>query len=189
MRFTKEQYQQAIRHLHDGLTQLQPDGHCCAICGDSGHQAWECGHNPLYAMAVCEGIARRATEIHDRVHDMERREGSENVAAERADILDDLHDLLHACTSDAYMGASRGPHAVHLPKKLNYRTGDGMIHEVAFFSDTQESGEFRCRDGSGHRLRFRIKAMAHARAGREIVVDETTEDVSCVLCKEASDGH
>ena len=45
--FTREQYEKAIENLQLGMTQLEPDGNNCAICGDTGHQAWECHHNPL----------------------------------------------------------------------------------------------------------------------------------------------
>ena len=44
---SKEQYIKAIENLELGLTQLEPNGNCCHICGDNGHMAWECHHNPL----------------------------------------------------------------------------------------------------------------------------------------------
>ena len=47
MRYTKTKYLSAIDALKLGMTQLEPDGNVCAICGDCGHQAWECHHNPL----------------------------------------------------------------------------------------------------------------------------------------------
>ena len=45
--FTVEEYEKAIEDLKLGMTQLAPDGENCHICGDGGHQAWECHHNPL----------------------------------------------------------------------------------------------------------------------------------------------
>ena len=33
-----------------GMEQLEPDGRCCAICGDNDHQAFECAFNPLVKM-------------------------------------------------------------------------------------------------------------------------------------------
>ncbi len=36
------------------MSQLEPDGDNCHVCHDSGHQAWECHHNPLV-------MARRAS--------------------------------------------------------------------------------------------------------------------------------
>lgn len=45
-----EQYEAAIENLQLGMTQLVPDGNECAICGDGGHQAMECGRNPLLAI-------------------------------------------------------------------------------------------------------------------------------------------
>jgi hypothetical protein len=44
---TVEDYEEAILALLDGMRQLTPDGENCRICHDSGHQAWECHHNPL----------------------------------------------------------------------------------------------------------------------------------------------
>lgn len=46
--FTRDQYHDAIARLKDGLSQLKPDGNNCHVCGDGGHQAWECHHNPLF---------------------------------------------------------------------------------------------------------------------------------------------
>jgi hypothetical protein len=43
----KREYREAIDALELAMTQLQPDGRCCVVCGDTGHQAWECHHNPL----------------------------------------------------------------------------------------------------------------------------------------------
>ncbi len=45
-------YQRALKALADGVGQLEPDGNVCAVCGDNGHQAWECHHNPARAMWV-----------------------------------------------------------------------------------------------------------------------------------------
>lgn len=42
-----EDYTDAIDMLIGARQQLAPDGENCACCGDSGHQAWECHHNPL----------------------------------------------------------------------------------------------------------------------------------------------
>jgi hypothetical protein len=44
---TAEEYVEAIKALRDGSGQLEPDGRDCTVCGDSGHQAFECEHNPL----------------------------------------------------------------------------------------------------------------------------------------------
>lgn len=68
MRFTSEQYDAAIQALQDGKTQLQPDGDHCHICTDSGHQAWECGHNPLYAIHMCETLAAESAALHETLH-------------------------------------------------------------------------------------------------------------------------
>jgi len=44
---TWEDYNEAIDALKMARTQLQPDGRGCVVCGDTGHQAMECHHNPL----------------------------------------------------------------------------------------------------------------------------------------------
>ncbi len=46
--FNEEQYKDAIQRLRDGMSQKSPDGDNCHVCHDSGHQAWECHHNPLF---------------------------------------------------------------------------------------------------------------------------------------------
>lgn len=68
MRFTAAQYDEAIQALQDGKQQLEPDGRHCAICTDGGHQAWECGFNPLYAMAVCRMLAEHSGILHETLH-------------------------------------------------------------------------------------------------------------------------
>lgn len=52
---TAEDYDEAIHDLMKAKEQLKPDGNSCAVCGDGGHQAWECHHNPLV-------IARRTAK-------------------------------------------------------------------------------------------------------------------------------
>jgi hypothetical protein len=117
MRFTASQYDQAIKALFDGRTQLTPDGHCCRICHDTGHQAWECGHNPLLAMATCEGIARAAETLHDRLHVIEEAMHDSPQSEEIADWREDAHDLLHHLAGhDIHMGHQVGPASVSLPE-------------------------------------------------------------------------
>jgi hypothetical protein len=52
MRFINRQYDEAMQSLHDAREQLEADCNSCACCGDSGHMAFECGHNPLVGMAL-----------------------------------------------------------------------------------------------------------------------------------------
>jgi len=52
----------------DAKQQLEPDGHCCSICGDSGHMAWGCGFNPLVAVYLCKHIAADSEKLHDILH-------------------------------------------------------------------------------------------------------------------------
>jgi hypothetical protein len=112
MRFTDAQYQKAIDHLEAARTQLEPNGNGCHCCGGSGHQAFECGHNPLVAMAMCEGIAKRSDTLHDYLHLV----GDDPPLTDACAALERLHDFMHtlsgACT---YMGVQSGPARVHLP--------------------------------------------------------------------------
>lgn len=68
VRFTRAQYEKAIEDLRSGMEQLAPDGLGCAICTDSGHQAWECAFNPLRAMAICGAIAKQSEALHESLH-------------------------------------------------------------------------------------------------------------------------
>ena len=68
MRFTAYQYDEAIRRLQDAKQQLEADGHCCSICGDSGHMAYECGFNPLLAIHFCREIAKASEDLHRTLH-------------------------------------------------------------------------------------------------------------------------
>jgi hypothetical protein len=52
---TLADYNEAIEALQDAKQQMEPDGENCRVCGDSGHQAWQCHHNPLV-------MARRAAK-------------------------------------------------------------------------------------------------------------------------------
>lgn len=49
-RLSANAYNMAIQAIEYAKSQLEPDGRVCAICGDTGHQAWECHHNPLAMM-------------------------------------------------------------------------------------------------------------------------------------------
>jgi hypothetical protein len=96
VRFTSAQYEEAIANLRDAMTQLEPDGRCCVVCGDSGHMAWECGHNPLYAIACCEQIADRATSFHADMHATDEAANVRNVTAEIADQREAAHQRRRA---------------------------------------------------------------------------------------------
>lgn len=111
MRFTDEQYDNAIAHLQDARTQLEPNGNGCHCCGDSGHQAFECGHNPLVAMAMCMGVASDAQKLHDYVHSL----GEKPRADVLRELMDRLHEHLHYLAGhDTYMGQRTGPARVVL---------------------------------------------------------------------------
>lgn len=68
MRFTAKMYDKAIENLNAAKKQLEPDGNCCEVCGDSGHMAFECGFNPLVAMEICKQVTASADKLHDVLH-------------------------------------------------------------------------------------------------------------------------
>lgn len=70
MRFTAQQYDEAIANLQAAKNQLEPDGRDCAICGDGGHQAWECAFNPLRAMAAARAVFDGAHALHEALHSL-----------------------------------------------------------------------------------------------------------------------
>ena len=70
MRFTAHQYDQAIEALQQGKQQLEANALPCSICSDSGHMAFECGHNPLVAVQMCCNIVKSAQQLHDDLHQL-----------------------------------------------------------------------------------------------------------------------
>lgn len=69
-RYTLEQYNEAIRRLQEGKQQLHAEARPCAICGDDGHLAYECGFNPLVAMDMCVQIAHQSEALHETLHQL-----------------------------------------------------------------------------------------------------------------------
>jgi hypothetical protein len=65
---TEQEYAEAIGQLKEAMTQLEPDGRCCAVCSDDGHQAWECRHNPLVLARSFQRIDEGASELHELLH-------------------------------------------------------------------------------------------------------------------------
>lgn len=111
MRFSEAQYQKAIDDINDARGQLAPDGRCCRICHDTGHQAWECGSNPLLAELVCNGIAERAEKLHEEMHRLKESGaiGNADAGADGA-MFDKLHEFLHYLAGyDSHMGQGIGP--------------------------------------------------------------------------------
>lgn len=68
MRFSTIQYDTAIQALEEAKKQLKPDGNPCTVCGDGGHMAFECGHNPLVAVEICHVIAEKSEQLHETLH-------------------------------------------------------------------------------------------------------------------------
>jgi hypothetical protein len=109
MRFTTEQYDAAIEALTLAKQQLEPDGGYCSVCEDSGHQAWECPHNPLLAVATCVGVAREADKLHTAMHG-----GTFN--RER------IHNFLHYLAGhEVRMGEQVGPKRIVMPENAVVR--------------------------------------------------------------------
>lgn len=91
MEFTEEQYDKAIQALKDAKKVFDKDYKGgCPVCGGDclPHQ---CGHNPLYAMKMCEEISEASEELHHKLH-----------------VLSGVH---------TYMGEPIGPNAIKVPKK------------------------------------------------------------------------
>lgn len=70
MRFTIQQYAEARKSLLDAMDQIEPDGKPCSVCGDNDHMAYECGHNPLVAMFMCQQIAENSEKLHETLHQL-----------------------------------------------------------------------------------------------------------------------
>lgn len=113
MRFTAAQYDEAIANLQLARTQLEPDGHCCAVCGDSGHTAYECGHNPLLAQHYCVRLTTEVRQLHEIMHAIagEAVEGPPPEGAWAA-----LHETLHGLAGyDWWLGERVGPARIVVP--------------------------------------------------------------------------
>ena len=117
MRFSEHQYDQAIEALGSAREQLVPDACCCRICHDTGHMAWECGHNPLRAAAICEDLSQQAELLHTRLHAIEDAMDSEDQAEAIALWREDVHDFLHYLAGhNIVMGHQVGPGNVVVPE-------------------------------------------------------------------------
>lgn len=68
VRFSDFEYDAAIQALQDAKGQLRPDGRPCAICHDSGHQAWGCWDNPVLLAARYKKFFASADELHLLLH-------------------------------------------------------------------------------------------------------------------------
>ena len=121
MRFTVVQYDRAIEALRAARKQIAPeDGFCflCRICADAGHQAWECGHNPLLAMATCEEVARHALGLHVRLDTIEEKMNDSDQSEALADWREDVRALLHHLAGyDRDLGSRVGPACFVVPQE------------------------------------------------------------------------
>lgn len=67
-RFTLKDYETAIENLQGGMQQLVGDARHCMVCGDSGHMAYECRHNPLLIMLRYNVFVHAAEGLHEALH-------------------------------------------------------------------------------------------------------------------------
>lgn len=112
MRYTIKQYEAAIESLREAMQQLEPDGRNCTCCGDSGHQAFECGFNPLVAMETCKKVATDARQFHEEMH------GGAKFNARAV-----LHNLVHYLGGwDTHMGETIGPARIRFPGPNGWKT-------------------------------------------------------------------
>lgn len=65
---TASDYELAIKRLRDAMTQLEPDGQNCAICEDSGHQAFECRFNVLAKAKRYDALIAGSAALHEELH-------------------------------------------------------------------------------------------------------------------------
>lgn len=65
---TRAEYEEARAAIDKALAQLEPDGRCCVLCQDGGHQAWECRFNPVRAMKQRDSLVEFLDEVHERIH-------------------------------------------------------------------------------------------------------------------------
>ena len=86
-----EDYDEAINDLTRAKEQLKPNGNCCAVCEDGGHQAWECHHNPLVmarrtakelATYRCFHCGKSFTDLNDAKEHFGSRDERERPACE-----------------------------------------------------------------------------------------------------------
>ena len=85
---TAEDYEEAIGMLRDAMGQLEPDGKCCAVCGDD-HMPWDCHHNPLVMgrRGVETAVVWRCYHCGDVFRTPEAAEKHFGKAGERAEPL------------------------------------------------------------------------------------------------------
>lgn len=69
MRFTTEDYADAISRLRRASDQLEPDGRLCTVCEDNDHQAFECDKNPLVAERRARDVSTLMGRVHEIIHD------------------------------------------------------------------------------------------------------------------------
>lgn len=120
MRFTKKQYEEAVKNLQYGINQLdnREGGGYCDICGGE-HYAWECGHNPLLAMSMCGGAKEAGRELHDEIHKLENdRDEEVEYTPWPAELQDKIHHLLHWLAGECFgMGMEqKGPARIVMPE-------------------------------------------------------------------------
>jgi len=110
VRYTKVQYEKAIEHLQLRLQQLEGDALPCSICTDGGHNAYECGFNPLLAVHLCCITGKTAETLHDLVH----KDGWTDEVQNR------VHHFLYWLAGEQMVfGVQLGPRKMVLPHPVH----------------------------------------------------------------------
>lgn len=83
---TKRDCLAAMENIKLAMTQLVPDGHSCAVCGDTGHQAFECHFNPLVVQEKIENFTNTWRCFHCNEIFTDPKEAEEHFG-ERSEML------------------------------------------------------------------------------------------------------
>lgn len=140
MQFTKYQYDTATAALIDGSTQLEPDGRACTICGDDGHQAWECSRNPLRAMYLVNKVVSTARDLHEQLHVLGGYYNCGPSAGIEAIVPEPVDPETIELSFEQLVGAT-SPAPQDKPTNVNVRMANaGKLQEVAVFVPDDQGG-------------------------------------------------
>jgi len=69
MEITVAHYDKAIEHLQLARQQKidGTESQGCSVCGGCCHPD-QCGHNPMYAVVLCQRMAEESRALHDSLH-------------------------------------------------------------------------------------------------------------------------
>lgn len=139
VRLTHDDYAVAMDAIMAGMGQLEPDGKPCAICGDSGHQAWECHHNPVAVMKEAAKLQTYYRCYHCgfvATADAEAMEHFGEMDTERplcAEIEKACVDYVRMSIAEDYLRTS-----VASPEKLTPALFDSFRHEASVLASERD---------------------------------------------------